>query len=291
MTAEVFAEWLRRQGRHVARTASSYWVAVGPRLYQAFPYHWVVRPRDAEVLQFLHEHRAIGLRYSTPVDSGQGVLSYHVIREGSEYSLTDLPKKARYDVRKGLSRSTIEPIQFSRLATEGWELRLETLERQRRRGAESRTWWYKLCTSAEDLPGFEAWGVLVDGKLAASLLAFTCDGCCSILYHQSKSEYLSEGVNNALAFVFTSEALKRSGRDCVFYGLHSLDAPASVDAFKFRMGYTARPVRQRVMFHPRLRPLFNRPSHAVLRQLLRWQPDRPTLTKAEGMVRFYLDGK
>ena len=57
------------------------------------------------------------------------------------------------------------------------------------------------------------------------------------------------------------------------------------------MGYTAKPVRQRVVFHPWLSPLFNSTSLAVLRQLRRWQPENPTLAKTEGMMRFYLEGK
>jgi hypothetical protein len=85
--------------------------------------------------------------------------------------------------------------------------------------------------------------------------------------------------------------LSRPGVKTIFYGLHSLDAPASVDEFKFRMGYIASPVCQRVLFHPWLRPLVNRPSHAVLRCLRQWRPHSPTLAKAEGVCRFYLDGQ
>ena len=37
MNSETFAEWLRRQGHRVYRTASSYWYEAGPRVLQAFP--------------------------------------------------------------------------------------------------------------------------------------------------------------------------------------------------------------------------------------------------------------
>jgi hypothetical protein len=57
------------------------------------------------------------------------------------------------------------------------------------------------------------------------------------------------------------------------------------------MGYTARPVRQRVVFHPWLSPLFNRASHTAIRQALRLRPGSPSLAKAEGMLRFYLEGQ
>jgi hypothetical protein len=125
----------------------------------------------------------------------------------------------------------------------------------------------------------------------ASIIAFTCDDCCTILYQQSATNYLAYGVNNALCYVFTHDMLSRPGITSLFYSLHSLDAPASVDKFKFRMGYRAKPVRQRVVFQTWLVPVFNRVSHAGVRQLRRWRPGNPTLAKAEGLLRFYLEGQ
>jgi hypothetical protein len=226
-----------------------------------------------------------------PWASSPGQASYHVTYVGESYPPSTLPKKARYDVRKGLKIADVEPISFSRAAKEGWELRAETLERQGRTGAETRDWWEKLCHSAGGLAGFETWSAVSEGKLVASLIAFTCDNCCSILYQQSKTAYLPMGVNNALVAVFSGEVLKRPGTEWIFYGLHSLDAPPSVDRFKFRMGYDAKPVRQRVVFHPWLRPVFNRASHAALRHVMHWLPANPILSKAEGLVRWSLAGR
>jgi hypothetical protein len=98
-------------------------------------------------------------------------------------------------------------------------------------------------------------------------------------------------VNNALSYAITQTMVGRSEVHSVLYGLHSLDAPPSVDEFKLRMGYTAEPVRQRVVFHRWLAPLCNRASHAALRQLLALKPGDPTLAKTEGMIRFYLEGR
>ena len=291
MNADTFAEWLTRQGYSVVRTPSSYWYQVSPHIYQAFPYHWLIAPSQEELYQLLRQNRAIGLRYSTALDSSWGATSYHVVYGEQEYTLSDLPKKARYDVRKGLIHSSIEQISFSRLATEGWELRLETLSRQGRARAETQAEWQRICLSADGLPGFEAWGAVHEGQLVAALLAFTLNDCCSILYQQSATDHLKNGVNNALTYTFTCEVLSRPGISMIFYGLHSLDAPPSVDEFKFRMGYKAKPVRQRVVFHPWLAPFFNRTSNAIIRQLRHWQPGNPALSKAEGMLRFYLEGK
>jgi hypothetical protein len=98
-------------------------------------------------------------------------------------------------------------------------------------------------------------------------------------------------VNNSLYYAVTCAALERPGVSGVFLGLHSLDAPESVDQFKFRMGYGARPVRQRVVFHPWLAPAITSGGHVLLKWLLNRHPEHPALPKIEGMVRFYLEGK
>lgn len=291
MNAEIFAEWLRRQGHIVQRTASSYWFDQGPRTFQAFPYHWVLSIPDAELNEFLRQTQSIGLRYSAPLENNLGKISYHAVFEDDTYDFETLGKWARKNVRRGLKNCSVEPIAFERLADEGWALQLDTLDRQGRDLEVSDALWRQRCLAAADLDGFDAWGALVNGRLAASVITFQMDDCAYMLYQQCHRDYLSEHVNNALSFVVTRAMVERPHVRSILYGLHSLDAPASVDEFKFRMGYSAKPVRQRVVFHPWLAPLFNPASHAVLRQLCRWRPENPTLAKTEGMLRFYLQGK
>jgi hypothetical protein len=291
MTPENFQKWLQIQGHIVFRTASSYWAEAGPRIYQAFPYHWVITPPEDELTRFLIEQRAIGLRFSTPLDAPEGAASYHAVLEDKNYDLDRLGKWARKNVRRGLSSCKVAPISFEQLSDEGWELQLDTLDRQGRRLHLEKKAWRTRCLAAADLPGFEAWGALVAGRLAASVITFRMDECYYMLYQQCLRQYLPEHVNNALSFTVTQNLLTRPETKSILYGLHSLDAPASVDEFKFRMGYTARPVRQRVVFHPWLRPMFNPASHTVLRAVQRLRPGSPTLAKAEGMLRFYLQGR
>jgi hypothetical protein len=290
MNAEVFAEWLCRQGHHVVHTDSSYWYDAGPRVYQAFPYHWLIEPSEDELSKLVRDHGAVGLRYSTSLDSALGRLSYHAVYEKPSYSLEILSKWARKNVRRGLRSCSVEPVPLEHLATEGWALQVDTLDRQGRQMALEQEDWQQRCLAASELPGFEAWGALVNGHLAASVITFLMDDCCYLLYQQSLRQHLDKKVNNALSYVVTETMVSRSGVRSILYGLHSLDAPPSVDEFKFRMGYAAKPVRQRVVFHPRLRFLFNSASHTVLRQLLRLRPNHPSLSKAEGLVRFYLEG-
>lgn len=288
---DIFAEWLRRRGYHVFRTASSYWVNFGPRVYQAFPYHWVIRPSEEELNQFLYKNWALGLRYSTPIDEPFGCISYHGIYDKPTYHLEDLGKWARKNTRRGLKNCTVSPISFEQLDQEGWELQKDTLERQGRHLKHVREFWRRICSEASDLVGFEAWGALVQGKLAASVITYNMADCCYMLYQQCHRDFLAAHVNNALSFEVTRTMISRQNINYILYGLHSLDAPASVDEFKFRMGYKATPVRQRVLFHPWLAPFFKKGCHAVIRNFLRWCPGNPTLAKTEGMIRIYLEGQ
>lgn len=287
----MFAEWLRRQGYAVIRSASSYWYEAGARVLQAFPYHLLIRPPEEELLEALRRTRAVALRYSTPLDASWGCVSYHCVYEQPHYDLDVLGPDSRSNVRRGLKSCVIEPLRLERLAEDAWPLQMDTFARQGRKPNLTQAQWGCLCLAAADLPGFEAWGGFVKGELAASLLTFIMGNYCSILYPNSRTEYLRTHVNNALSFVVTKTMMERARMRGVFYCLHSLDAPPSMDEFKFRMGFQAKPVRQRVVFAPPVAPLANRVSYAVMKLMRDQLPGNIALSKAEGVLRFYLEGK
>jgi hypothetical protein len=291
MNVKTFSEWLYRQGHRIIETESSFWYDQGPRVYQAFPYHWSIQPSEQELRKLLIGEKAVGLRYSTSLDTTWGKISYHVVLNDTSYTLEMLSANARSVVRRGLKSCQVQRISMERLALEGWRLQYDTLERQSRASSQTQAEWQRICLAAQDLPGFEAWAATIDGELAAAMLTAQVDDVWYILYPLSHRQYLRRYVNNALSYIFTQEIMSRPGVKTIFSGLHSLDAPDSIDRFKFRMGYTAMPVRQRVIFHPWLAPAFNSSSHAIINQMLRWYPRNPTLAKAEGMIRFYLEGK
>jgi hypothetical protein len=288
---EVFAQWLRLQGHRVERTASSWWYDASPRVYQAFPFHWIIRPSDEELAEFLQRTRGLALRYSTPLDAPAGRVSYHVVCEDREYGLKTLERRTRQAVRHGLERCRVERLPLERLASEGWALEVDTCRRHGRSVSVSEQEWRRRHLAAAELPGFEAWGALVGGRLAASLLCARVDGWIELIAQQSLEEFLDARANNALTFVVTQTMLQRPGVHSVFYTLQSLDAPASVDTFKFRMGYAARPVRQRVVFHPWAARAIGPWATRVLRAALQRCPQSRILSKAEGMLRFHLVGK
>jgi len=291
MNAENFGEWLRIQGHNVVRTTSGYWYDASPRVYQAFPYHWVIQPTEVELLNLLRQKRAIALRYSTPAANPFGCISYHAIYDEPRYTLDSLDRRSRQNIRKGLKNCCVEPISLERYAEDGWLLEVDTESRQGRKVKTSKKKWHRRYMAAADLPGFNTWGALVDGRLVASLITFQIEDCCEMISQQCHRDYLNKRVNNALSFVVTQTMINRTDIKSIFYSLQSLDAPESVDQFKFRMGYKAKPVRQRVVFHPLLAPFFNTVTHTIIRWMFSRQPHKSSLAKAEGMIRFYLEGK
>lgn len=290
MNAETFAEWLERQGYQVFRSESSYWYNAGPKVLQAFPYHWQIEPTAEELKEITQKNHAIALRFSRPFSSGDGKVSYHVVAR-LPYALETLKSQGKNGVRKGLAQCRIEQIPFSFLAKAGWKLQQDTLTRQQRLKSMTQKYWETCCLSAEGLPGFEAWAAFVDGELAASILTARIDNTWTIPYAQSHRDFLGMHVNNALFFMTIKKFLETPGITEVFTNLQSLDAPESVDEFKFRMGLVPKPVRQQIYFNPLVRPMVGAGSYSLVKKVQHARPDSLFWAKAEGIFRFYLEGK
>jgi hypothetical protein len=290
MNAEIFAEWLRRQGHKIYRTSSSYWYNAGPHVLQAFPYHWLITPGEKEIHTLMLKHGIVALRYSAPPDYHEGKMSYHIVQKNC-YNLQMLNPKARNGVKCGLKNFNVEQISFERLALEGWVLQQDTLMRQNRLKSMNRDEWEVLCRAAVNLPGFEAFAAISEGELAGALIVCHINDVYTVPYAMSHCRFLRGHVNNALFYRVSCELLNRENNNGIFFTVQSLDAPENVDEFKLRMGFEPKMVRQNVVIHPYLKPFITPSVYKVNRKLLKRYPSNPFLAKAEGMLRFHLEGR
>ena len=218
MNPEILAAWMRRQGHFVVRTDSSYWYSAGPRVLQAFPYHWQIRPSEEEVRQLMKRYGILAIRYSTPIDHPNGMVSYHVVLH-HPYTLDGLKSQTRNGIKRGLNYFNVEQISFERLATDGWLLQQDTLRRQGRLKSMSRAEWERLCRSSDGLPGFEAWAATKDRKLAAAMIICRIDDTFNVPHALSHSKYLREHVNNVLFYTVSCELLGREGIREIFFAV------------------------------------------------------------------------
>lgn len=290
MNPEIFAEWMRRQKHRVFRTKSSYWYEAGPRALQAFPYHWLISPSQQEVDELMTANRMISLRYSTLLNSSLGKVSYHLILH-RPYRMDDLTAGERKNVEYGLRHCRIQPISFETLAKEGWSLQQDTLERQKRLRSMTNADWKLICRSASDLPGFEAWGAVSQGELAAAWLICQIDHTWYVPYAISRQRFSSSHIDSALSYQVSSNLLSHDDAEAIFFTVQSLDMHSALEDYSLRTGLVARPVRQRVEFHPWFDNFITPTMPQIFANLLHHANASPSIAKAEGMLRFYLEGQ
>jgi hypothetical protein len=235
MNAEIFAEWMRRQGHKVFRTASSYWYDAGPRVLQAYPFGRLIQPSQQELRELTVGKNNLAVRYSTPFDAPDGIVSYHVVL-CNPYDIEMLRSQARNGIRRGLESCHVERISCDRMAKEGWILQKDTLERQGRSSSMKQGEWERICSSAADLPGFEVWAALVGDELAATILTVRIDDTFYVPYAQCYNKFMCLHANNALFYEASRDMLARDGVKGIFFSLHSLDAPPQCKRFQVSHG-------------------------------------------------------
>lgn len=290
MKPENFGEFLSRQGHRVIKTESCYWYDAQPGFFFYFPYHRLITPGKEEFKRLFLKGFCLGMRFFTPTNS-YGKESYLIKCSHKDYDITSVDAKyARRQTRRGLEQFEIKKLDFNSLASQGIPAVYDTMSRQGRDpGIWNKKRWHQYCSAAEGLDGFEAWGAFQDDQLAAFILGFQMEDHFTILHHSSVTEYLRLYPNNALVFYLTKLKLQTAGVNHVFYGPESLDAPSSLDQFKFRMGFEKIFIKQRIVFSPVLKPFVNRISYKLVQTISNSKPESDTFRKLRGIIQFYLE--
>jgi len=290
MNHEVFAEFLSRQGHRIVQTKSCFWYDAQPGFYFYFPYHRLITPDKDELDQLFRKNFCIGMRFFAPLDA-IGKNSYMITCSDKKYDFSSIDANyARRQTRRGLDNFEIRSIDFNELSNLGFSLVQETLIRQNRNpGAWTVKKWQQYCLATQGLPGFEAWGAFLGSDLASFIVAFQMEDYFTILHHSSATQYLRLYPNNALVFYLTKLKLMSPQVSTVSYGPQSLDAPESLDKFKFRMGFVMAPMKQRIEFNPFIRPFVNRFTQKCVSTFSGLRPGSDTLRKLDGIIRFCLE--
>jgi len=283
-----YAEWVKRLGHHVIKTDSCYWYNAQPGFYFYFPYNRLIAPSKKEVDSVLWGAPCIGIRYFTTVDQF-GKESYLITCEDKNYDLTSVDaSSARRQTRRGLENFDIKPVEFMDLSSLGLSLIHDTLTRQGRNpNAHDKKSWESYCLSANGLEGFQAWGAFYGDRLASFMVTCLMEDHLTILHHSSATEYLNLYPNNALVFYVTKLKLSSPGVNAVSYGPQSLDAPESLDIFKFRMGYKKKPMKQVIVFNPVIKPFINSLSQKIIEKLSELRPENDIFRKLAGIIQFF----
>ena len=291
MDAAAYAGFLRAIGHRVVSTRSAYWFDASRFFFLSAPPHRVYDPADDELRAVLRRPPCLGVRFAAALE-GSGKLSYQIVCDNRGYGLETLSANVRSKVRRGLKRCRVEPAPFAVIASAGKQAHRDTLERQGRDGVLAGSRWDRFFAAAAQTPGVEGWGAWSGGVLAAFLVSVSFEDSVEFLLARSCSDQFGAYPNNALIFTVAEEMLVRRGSPQITFGLESLEPVGPLDEFKFGMGFHARPLRQRVVFHPLVRALLR---HASVRNLFHsWTDKRGAHAvvwrKAAGLVRFAEEG-
>ncbi len=239
-----------------------------------------------ELNPLFRQRLVIGLKYCAP-PSSVGKRSWIYVCRDNAYDMKSVHPKMRNKVRQGLENCTVRPVTFEYLHRHGMELNRDTLGRQNRRDPTftEPARWARLCQAGQEIEGAIAWGALVDGQLAAYLIAFVIDSWSNILYQMSRTDLLDSKANNALAFVATREMMRSAEIQAVSYGHASIRGLPGLEEYKVRLGYERSPMRYVVLLHPLIRfLLLNRAGDALLSRLEQRVPEHDVMRRVAGIV-------
>ncbi len=295
MTAHVdapsYASFLRALGHRVVPTQSAYWYDASRFFFLSAPPHRTYCPADDELRTVLRRPPCLGVRFAAPLQ-GSGKLSYQIVCDNRAYGLDALSANVRSKVRRGLKRCEVAPVPFDVIATAGRRAHADTLARQGRDGVLAANRWERFWDAAAATPGMEGWGAWCGETLAAFLVTVTFEDGVEFLLARSCSDELHAYPNNALIFRVAEQMLVQRGVGEVTFGLESLEPVGPLDQFKFSMGFQARPLRQRVVFHPLIRALLRNAGVRVVfrRWTERHGAEAVFWRKAAGLLRFAEEG-
>lgn len=247
MNRDGMAAFVERLGHRVVRGESCYWYDQTSRFCLAFPHSQPVSPSRAELRQVFRATRCFGVRFVTHPESS-GRASYALMLDDRAYDLDSLSANSRSKVRRGLKQCEVLRLDPAFVRIHGHAANNDTL---RRTGFTRDVYnWDRYWDAVAATPDVEVWGARRQHQLLAYLVAVPVEGCVDILVARSADDGLRYYPNNALLFTAARDLVQRPGIERILFGLEPLEAVAGVDSFKESMGFTRRPIRQRIVFHP-----------------------------------------
>ena len=285
MNLEAAGVFLERIGHRVIPGASCCWYQQGWRFFGAFPHARPIAPDSGELRRLFSASGCFGVRFvSGPADPGRA--SYALVLDDRAYDLDALSANSRSKVRRGLKECQVRRIDAGFAHAHGRQANEDTLRRIR--FAHDVYDWDRYWDAVAAAPDVQVWGALRDTRLLAYLVAVIVGGSAELLIARSADEGLRYYPNNALLFTAARDLLRRPEIDEIVFGLESVERVTGVDTFKESMGFTRRPVRQRVVLRPLAERIARvRATGRIARALARRPRAGTFWRKLEGVLVFH----
>jgi hypothetical protein len=286
ITAQGYVEALRRQGKKAFLEKDCVFWQESERLaLERHPLFCPDVPSPRDIRSLLWRSRFLVATYVMPVDDAHPGNSWLYLCENRDYSLENLSSPARRDARRALRAFRYEFIDSAAVLTHGTRAFCDTRARV---GLSDGTpqLFQKYAESLIANPAYQFVGAWCGDELAAYLWMLRVDDWAAVGAYAA-NDHLRSCPNNGLLHFALDHCLAQGRCRVVSYGLSSIqevNRTATLDYFKKKVGFEARPVHREFQFHPLLGPLVNPLTYWIVRGGSRAFPHNRTLRKAAGML-------
>jgi hypothetical protein len=242
-------------------------------------------PAAEEIRRLFWKHWFGVVTYLLVPDESHPPNAWLYVCEDKSYQLEKLGTQARRNVRRALRRFRIERLEPESLREKGEHAYCETRARVGLADGTPQA-FQRLCQSIPRNPANRILGAWAGEDLAAFLLATCVEDWISFSAYAA-NEHLNSCPNEGLIYHLLQQFLAQGDGRVVSYGLSSIqeaDNIMTLDYFKKKVGFEARPIHRAFLFHPLLRPLVNPLTYWVLRRLVRRWPRSRLLRKGLGLA-------
>jgi len=286
ITAQEYVEDLRRQGKKAFLEKDRVFWQESERLaLERHPLFCSDVPLPREIRSLLWRSCSLVAAYVMPADDAHPVNSWLYLCENRDYSLECLASPARRKARRAMRVFRYEFIEPATLLAHGARPFCDTRTRV---GLSDGTpqLFQKYAASLIANPAYQFVGAWCGDQLAAYLWILMVDDWAAVA-GCAANEHLRSYPNNGLLHFALDYCLTQGRCRVVSYGLSSIqevNRTATLDYFKKKVGFEARPVHREFQFHPLIRPLVNPLTYWVVRGCSKVCPHSRTLRKAAGML-------
>ena len=286
ITAQQYVDALRRQGKRAFLAGDrvlwqySEWAALERQPLFCFDI-----PSTREIRALLWHTRSVVASYVLPADDAHPGNSWLYLCENRDYRLEDLASAARRDARRALRAFRYEFIDAATLLAHGARAFCDTRTRVGLSDGTLQVFQDYIGMLSLN-PACKFVGAWCGERLAAYLWMSLVDDWAAIAAYAA-NEDLRSCPNNGLIHFALDYCLTQGRCSLVTYGLTSIqevNRTVTLDYFKKKVGFEARPVYRAFVYHPLLRPLVNPLTYWILRRCSRLFPHSPTLRKAAGLL-------
>lgn len=190
------------------------------------------------VRKFVHEQGVLGARWSYDYDCGVEGPWYECVCDIVDYDIDKIESRnTRHNVRRGLKRCTVRKVDYTWLASNGYEVYVNATSRYSNFKPLSKDNFRKDMASHCTKPGREAFGVFVKKKLVAFSTQAVREEVVTVHSGKFDPAYSKEYPMYALLYTISCHYLKEKGYSEIRGGSRPLLHETDIGDFLLRLGW------------------------------------------------------